>query len=166
MPLGGTSLTSDSVASRMLNSPSSSSSSCSAESSSSDDQHDICLTDTELSHKQNKVKRLQKFASAKNLNSNHPKLAARDLLNDRVALQKPPSSNVRQQRRHRRHRRKSICPNSKCCCAREFKLNNRPPVWNELSQVYQLDFGGRVTQESAKNLQIDFDGSLVSIFAY
>lgn len=66
-------------------------------------------------------------------------------------------------RDRRRHRRKSICQNSSCCCAKEIKLNNRPPVWNELSQVYQLDFGGRVTQESAKNLQIDFDGNLVSV---
>lgn len=24
------------------------------------------------------------------------------------------------------------------------------PMWNENSQVYQLDFGGRVTQESGK----------------
>jgi len=65
-------------------------------------------------------------------------------------------------KRRTRQRRKSICYNSNCCCAREFKLTNRPPVWNELSQVYQLDFGGRVTQESAKNLQIEFEGQLVS----
>lgn len=33
--------------------------------------------------------------------------------------------------------------------------------WNENSQVYQLDFGGRVTQESAKNFQIEFRGKQV-----
>lgn len=27
------------------------------------------------------------------------------------------------------------------------------PMWNENSQVYQLDFGGRVTQESGKKEQ-------------
>lgn len=37
----------------------------------------------------------------------------------------------------------------------ELHLRNKAPVWNELSQVYQLDFGGRVTQESAKNFQIE-----------
>jgi tubby-related protein 4 len=38
------------------------------------------------------------------------------------------------------------------------------PMWNENSQVYQLDFGGRVTQESAKNFQIEFRGKQVSAF--
>jgi hypothetical protein len=37
------------------------------------------------------------------------------------------------------------------------------PMWNENSQVYQLDFGGRVTQESAKNFQIEFRGKQVSV---
>lgn len=45
---------------------------------------------------------------------------------------------------------------------REFVLQNKAPFWNELSQVYQLDFGGRVTQESAKNFQIEYQGSQVS----
>jgi len=35
-------------------------------------------------------------------------------------------------------------------------MHNKAPMWNENSQVYQLDFGGRVTQESAKNFQIEF----------
>ncbi|KAF5296755.1 hypothetical protein FQR65_LT10156, partial [Abscondita terminalis] len=41
---------------------------------------------------------------------------------------------------------------------REFVMHNKAPMWNENSQVYQLDFGGRVTQESAKNFQIEFRG--------
>lgn len=45
---------------------------------------------------------------------------------------------------------------------REFVLQNKAPFWNELSQVYQLDFGGRVTQESAKNFQIEYQGNQVS----
>jgi hypothetical protein len=45
---------------------------------------------------------------------------------------------------------------------REFVLHNKAPLWNEHSQVYQLDFGGRVTQESAKNFQIEFKGKQVS----
>lgn len=44
---------------------------------------------------------------------------------------------------------------------REFILQNKAPFWNELSQVYQLDFGGRVTQESAKNFQIEHQASQV-----
>lgn len=44
---------------------------------------------------------------------------------------------------------------------REFSLHNKAPLWNEVSQVYQLDFGGRVTQESAKNFQIEYQGKQV-----
>lgn len=40
-------------------------------------------------------------------------------------------------------------------------MHNKAPMWNESSQVYQLDFGGRVTQESAKNFQIEFRGRQV-----
>lgn len=42
-----------------------------------------------------------------------------------------------------------------------FTMYNKAPLWNESSQVYQLDFGGRVTQESAKNFQIEFKGKQV-----
>ena len=38
---------------------------------------------------------------------------------------------------------------------KQLSLCNKAPLWNESSQVYQLDFGGRVTQESAKNFQIE-----------
>lgn len=41
-------------------------------------------------------------------------------------------------------------------------MHNKAPMWNETSQVYQLDFGGRVTQESAKNFQVEFRGKQVS----
>lgn len=44
----------------------------------------------------------------------------------------------------------------------EFMCVYVAPMWNENSQVYQLDFGGRVTQESAKNFQIEFRGKQVS----
>ena len=40
-------------------------------------------------------------------------------------------------------------------------MHNKAPLWNENSQVYQLDFGGRVTQESAKNFQIELQGKQV-----
>ena len=46
---------------------------------------------------------------------------------------------------------------------REFLLHNKAPLWNEVSQVYQLDFGGRVTQESAKNFQIEHQGKQVNL---
>ena len=45
---------------------------------------------------------------------------------------------------------------------RQFAMHNKAPLWNENSQVYQLDFGGRVTQESAKNFQIEFMGKQVN----
>ncbi|XP_074661858.1 tubby-related protein 4-like [Tubulanus polymorphus] len=44
---------------------------------------------------------------------------------------------------------------------KQFVMHNKAPLWNENSQVYQLDFGGRVTQESAKNFQIEFRGKQV-----
>jgi hypothetical protein len=46
---------------------------------------------------------------------------------------------------------------------REIIMHNKAPMWNEANQVYQLDFGGRVTQESAKNFQIEFRGNQVRI---
>lgn len=49
---------------------------------------------------------------------------------------------------------------------REFVLHNKAPLWNEVSQVYQLDFGGRVTQESAKNFQIEHQGTQVGSVAH
>ena len=51
-----------------------------------------------------------------------------------------------------------LCPRQ----AKEFVMHNKAPLWNEGSQVYQLDFGGRVTQESAKNFQIEYVGKQVS----
>ena len=43
-------------------------------------------------------------------------------------------------------------------------MHNKAPLWNDSSQVYQLDFGGRVTQESAKNFQIEHCGDQVMQF--
>jgi len=53
-----------------------------------------------------------------------------------------------------------LCPRQ----AKEFVMHNKAPLWNEGSQVYQLDFGGRVTQESAKNFQIEYLGKQVMQF--
>lgn len=44
-----------------------------------------------------------------------------------------------------------------------YVMANKQPLWNEATQVYQLDFGGRVTQESAKNFQIELDGRQVRL---
>ena len=44
---------------------------------------------------------------------------------------------------------------------KKLVLHNKSPMWNETSQVYQLDFGGRVTQESAKNFQIEYKNKQV-----
>ena len=48
----------------------------------------------------------------------------------------------------------------------EFVMLNKSPIWNESTQVYQLDFGGRVTQESAKNFQIEHNKEQVSFMLY
>ncbi|XP_060801858.1 tubby-related protein 4 [Amyelois transitella] len=53
------------------------------------------------------------------------------------------------------------CPASS---RRQLVMHNKAPMWNENSQVYQLDFGGRVTQESAKNFQIEYHGKQVMQF--
>ncbi|KAJ8935665.1 hypothetical protein NQ318_012827 [Aromia moschata] len=69
-----------------------------------------------------------------------------------------------------RQKRGKIEPNGSSCHnqiipqRREFVMHNKAPMWNENSQVYQLDFGGRVTQESAKNFQIEFRGKQVMQF--
>ncbi len=52
---------------------------------------------------------------------------------------------------------------------RYLKIKKKPIIiylrlWNEQSQVYQLDFGGRVTLESAKNFQIEFQDKQVRKF--
>jgi hypothetical protein len=63
--------------------------------------------------------------------------------------------------------RGSTCPSPMMTAAarrRRFVMYNKAPMWNETSQVYQLDFGGRVTQESAKNFQIEFVGKQVMQF--
>ena len=49
---------------------------------------------------------------------------------------------------------------------RRLVLHNKAPMWNEASQVYQLDFGGRVTQESAKNFQIEYKGKQARTFFF
>lgn len=52
-------------------------------------------------------------------------------------------------------------PDSSC---KVETMSNKTPFWNEQNQVYQLDFGGRVTQESAKNFQIELDTKQVLQF--
>lgn len=59
------------------------------------------------------------------------------------------------------HQQEMLPPSKPPPMYREFILHNKAPLWNEVSQVYQLDFGGRVTQESAKNFQIEFKGNQV-----
>jgi hypothetical protein len=48
--------------------------------------------------------------------------------------------------------------------AKMLVMTNKRPFWNEQSQVYQLDFNGRVTQESAKNFQIEYQNRQVLQF--
>ncbi|CAH2241894.1 jg22452 [Pararge aegeria aegeria] len=58
----------------------------------------------------------------------------------------------------------SNAPDSHNNARRQLVMHNKAPMWNENSQVYQLDFGGRVTQESAKNFQIEYHGKQVMQF--
>lgn len=136
----------------------SSSSSCSDLSSFDDDES---VADGDLASRESNLKGADSGRVTGRKKGGKFSTSVKDLRElDQVKLAGQSAKSVKSKRR--RVRRKSVCFNSSCCCAREFKLNNRPPVWNELSQIYQLDFGGRVTQESAKNLQIDFEGNLVS----
>ncbi|CDW56495.1 Tub family protein [Trichuris trichiura] len=43
-------------------------------------------------------------------------------------------------------------------------LNNTHPLWNRELEVFQLDFGGRVTLQSAKNFQINYNDKQVLQF--
>ncbi|KAI8909808.1 tubby C-terminal-like domain-containing protein [Gorgonomyces haynaldii] len=47
-------------------------------------------------------------------------------------------------------------------------LKNKPPRWNEATQSHCLNFGGRVTQPSIKNMQLiaetDFDATILLQF--
>ncbi|XP_077868166.1 tubby-related protein 4-like [Saccoglossus kowalevskii] len=62
-----------------------------------------------------------------------------------------------------RSRRKMKKLWNESCQNRVFVMHNKAPLWNENTQVYQLDFGGRVTQESAKNFQIELHGKQVKL---
>ena len=41
-------------------------------------------------------------------------------------------------------------------------LCSKKPDWNQLYQLYELDFGGRVTKDSIKNFQVERKGEVVS----
>ncbi len=42
-------------------------------------------------------------------------------------------------------------------------LSSKKPEWNSRFNVYELDFGGRISRDSVKNLQVEMDGKIVSI---
>lgn len=138
--------------------------------SDSDSQDETSQTfELRRAQNQNKQQQQQQHRGSQRNNNNNKYNSARDLRPHASRRRGQDQSKVtvdgqQQQTRSASVRKKSICNKPTCCCARQFKLANRTPLWNEVSQVYQLDFGGRVTQESAKNLQIDLDGSLVSLF--
>lgn len=76
-----------------------------------------------------------------------------------IAENKPISSSTSGNKRV--SRRKNVVADQ---TRNRLVLHNKPPIWNENSQVYQLDFGGRVTQESAKNFQVEYCGKQVMQF--
>lgn len=45
----------------------------------------------------------------------------------------------------------------------ELSLQSKDPDWNNKYQIYELDFGGRVSQDSIKNFQIEKGGEVVSL---
>lgn len=45
-----------------------------------------------------------------------------------------------------------------------YVMVNKQFLWNEVIQVYQLDFGGRVIQELVKNFQIELEGRQVRVW--
>ncbi|CAG5133813.1 unnamed protein product [Candidula unifasciata] len=80
-------------------------------------------------------------------------------LNKYESLEVFQKSQLKQKTRHRLYD-----PCSRMEQTQTFTMHNKAPLWNETSQVYQLDFGGRVTQESAKNFQIELRGKQVMQF--
>lgn len=44
----------------------------------------------------------------------------------------------------------------------DISLFSKDPDWNERYQIYELDFGGRVSTDSIKNFQIEREGRVVS----
>ena len=45
----------------------------------------------------------------------------------------------------------------------EISLYSKDPDWNDRYQIYELDFGGRVSTDSIKNFQIERDGRVVCL---
>lgn len=82
-----------------------------------------------------------------------------ELKPDEAAISLEPAEANKKSGNLKRVRSKKRAPSKN-----QFILQNKPPIWNETNQVYQLDFGGRVTQESAKNFQIEFAGKQVMQF--
>ncbi|KAK8765124.1 hypothetical protein V5799_032255 [Amblyomma americanum] len=87
-----------------------------------------------------------------------------DGFRDLESLQKAHIRKKLKKRHGKVHQQEMLPPSKPPPMYREFVLHNKAPLWNEVSQVYQLDFGGRVTQESAKNFQIEFKGNQVMQF--
>jgi hypothetical protein len=55
-------------------------------------------------------------------------------------------------------------PGRKSKANRQFVLHNKPPIFNERREVYELDFGDRVFQASNENVQIEYCGKQVMQF--
>ena len=45
----------------------------------------------------------------------------------------------------------------------DMSLFSKDPDWNDRYQIYELDFGGRVSRDSIKNFQIERDGRVVRL---
>ncbi|KAJ6215917.1 hypothetical protein RDWZM_010417 [Blomia tropicalis] len=74
-------------------------------------------------------------------------------------------NNTTPKKKNKTKKNKSINDNNiEELAGKMFELRNKAPLWNEVTQVYQLDFGGRVTQESAKNFQIESNEQQVMQF--
>ena len=42
-------------------------------------------------------------------------------------------------------------------------LQSKDPQWNQRYQIFELDFGGRVTKDSTKNIQVENNGKVVCV---
>lgn len=42
-------------------------------------------------------------------------------------------------------------------------LNSKKPQWNSTFGIFELDFGGRINRDSAKNFQIEHENKVVSV---
>ena len=120
-----------------------------------------CTSAAELESTQNETGFEFRTPSTSKTNLYDKESVSANRSNNNTNLQSPSKDNPKLKRKKKSKSR--VEPSEDTKTSRNFHLHNKAPMWNEVTQVYQLDFGGRVTQESAKNFQIEHNGKQASL---